>query len=217
MGTVKERLQQFLKTEGISASEFARKMNLSPAYLASMRKSMPEEKVERLCTIFPQINRDWLLYGEGEMYREDISEKGIDPHALHKHLVMLIPSTAAAGNFPMLAEGVAKEDCRRIFSPIPGADFAIRVKGDSMEPEIHNGTILFIKRINDKAFLPWGAPLVLDTENGSVCKMIFPSSKGDEFVEARSYNPEYPPYQVPLESVYGIYRILGEMREGWTF
>lgn len=217
MSTVKERLLEFLKAEGISGSEFTRKMGLSPAYLASMRKSMPEEKVERLTREFPQINRDWLLYGEGDMYRDDISQKGIPAHRLDKHLVPLIPTQAVAGSFPMYAEGVSSNDCQRIYSPFKGAECAIMVKGDSMEPEIKSGTILFIKKINDKAFLPWGTPLVLDTENGSVCKMIFPSGKGEEYVEARSFNPNYPPYPIPLESVYGIYRILGEMRGGWTF
>lgn len=217
MGTVKERLLEFLKTEGISGSEFTRKMGLSPAYLASMRKSMPEEKVEKLTQLYPQLSRDWLLYGEGEMYREEIVEKGIDPYRFDRHLVPLIPVQAAAGNFPLWTQSVMPEDCQRIYSPIKGVDYAIRVKGDSMEPEIKSGTILFIKKINDKAFLPWGTPLVLDTENGSVCKMIFPSDKGEDYVEARSFNPAYPPYNIPLESVYGIYRILGEMREGWTF
>ena len=217
MSSVKERLQQFLKNEGITASEFARKMNLSPAYLASMRKSMPEEKVERLTQVFPQISRDWLLYGEGNMYKDEVVKKGINPYRLDKHMVPLIPVQAAAGTFPLYAEGVMKEECQEIYNPFQGAHCAIRVKGDSMEPEIKTGTVLFLQKINDKSFLPWGTPLVLDTENGSVCKMLFPSKKGEDYVEARSFNPEYPPYSIPLESVYGIYRIMGEMREGWTF
>lgn len=217
MSSVKERLQQFLKSEGISASEFARKMGLSPAYIASMRKSMPEEKVERLCREFPQINRDWLLYGEGEMYRTDLSERGIDPYRLDKHMVPMIPTQAAAGGFELYATGILRSECQPIYSPYRGTECAIRVKGDSMEPEIQNGSILFLKRINDKAFVPWGSPLVLDTENGTVCKLLFPSQKGEDYFEARSYNPHYPPFQIPLESIYGIYRILGERKEGWTY
>lgn len=216
MSNVKERLQQFLKQEGISASEFSRKMGLSPAYIASMRKSMPEEKVEKLTQLFPQISRDWLLYGEGEMYRDDLSEKGINPHRMDRHMVPLIPTHAAAGTFPIYTKGVLKNECETLYSPISGTDCAIRIKGDSMEPEIKDGTILFLKKINDKAFVPFGSPLVLDTENGSVCKMIFPSNKGEDYFEARSFNPDYPPYQIPLESIYGIYRILGELRGGWT-
>lgn len=217
MKTVKERLQHFLKEEGISGSEFTRKMGLSSTYLASMRKSMPEEKVEKLTQIFPQINRDWLLYGEGEMYRQEITEKGIDPYRLDRHIVPLVPTQAAAGSLDVYCEGVMPHDCRKIYSPNPDAALAIQVKGDSMEPRINNGAFLFIKRINDKAFIPWGSPLVLDTENGTVVKLLFPSEKGDEYLEARSYNKEYPPFQIPKESINGIYRILSTMEEGVTF
>ena len=217
MSSVKERLQQFLKSEGVTASEFARKMGLSPAYLPSMRKSMPVDKVERLTELFPQLNRDWLLYGEGEMYREELKEKGIEPYKLHQHMVPLIPSQAQAGFFPLIAEGVMPEDCEKIYCPNKDVELAIRVRGDSMEPKIHDGTVLFVRRINEKAFIPWGSPLVLNTENGSIVKMLYPSHKGEEFVEARSYNKEYPPFQIPIQSIFGIYRIICEMNEGVTF
>lgn len=217
MGSVKERLQQFLKEEGISGSEFSRQMGLSPAYLASMRKSMPEEKVERLVKVYPQLSRDWLLYGEGSMYRDDLAEQGIDPHRLDKHMVPLVPTQASAGGFTYYVQGVRREDCQEVYSPRIDVDLAIDVKGDSMEPNIHNGTRLFLKRINDRAFIPWGSPLVLDTENGSLVKLLFPSKKGEEYIEARSYNKEYPPFDVPMESIYGIYRIICEMSQGVTF
>lgn len=217
MSTVKERLLQFLKEERISASEFARRMGLSSAYIASMRKSMPEEKVEKLCQLYPQLNRDWLLYGEGEMYREDLQQKGLDPYHLHKHLIPLLPTQAAGGSFPMIAESIGRQDCQQVYCNFPGADYAIMIKGNSMEPEIQSGTMVVIKKINDKAFVPWGVPLVLDTQNGSVCKMLFPSNKGENYFEARSFNPDYPPFQIPVDSVYGIYRILGEIKAGWTF
>lgn len=216
MSSVKERLLEFLKAERISGSEFTRKMGLSPAYLASMRKSMPEEKVERLTHLYPQINRDWLLYGEGDMYR-DLSDKNIEPHKLHRHLVPLVPTQAKAGSFDHYMEGVTEDDCMRIYSPHEGAKLAIRVKGNSMEPVIHDGTLLFLERINEKSFIPWGSPMVLDTENGSLVKMLYPSEKGEDYLEARSYNKDYPPFQIPTECIYGIYRILCQMTEGVTF
>lgn len=213
---VKERLIEFLKTEGISNSEFSRKMGLSPAYIASMRKSMPEEKVEKLMSLFPQLNREWLMYGEGEMIKE-FKDKEINPHRMDRQMVPLIPAQAHAGTFEMYSEGVVPEDCLKIYSPYQGVQCAIRVIGDSMEPEINSGSILFLEKINDKAFIPWGSPLVLDTENGSLVKLLYPSSKGEEYLEVRSYNSNYPPFEVPKQSIYGIYRIRGEMKEPRTF
>lgn len=216
MENVKERLKQFLKSENISASEFCRKMGLSPAYLASMRKSMPEEKVERLTKIFPQLNRDWLLYGEGDMY-SDMGDTNIDPYRLDRQLVPLVPTQAAAGSFALYAEGVDIDQCLRLWCPNRSAKLAIRVRGDSMEPQIQDGSYLFLERINEKAFIPWGSPLVLDTDNGSVVKMLFPSEKGEDYLEARSYNKNYPPFQIPTDTIRGIYRIVLQMNDGVVF
>ena len=213
LSTFKERLLHFIKEEGITPAEFSRRMGQSPSYVSAMRKYMPPEKIEKMEKLFPQLNRNWLLYGEGSMYKEEITEQGIEPYHLHKRVVPLIPLQAAAGTFPMYTHGVYKDDCSRVYCPYHGAELAIKVKGDSMEPEIEDGTVLFIKKINDRLFVPWGEPLVLDTENGSLCKMLYPSDKGEEYVEARSYNPAYPPFQIPLESVFGVYRILGEENE----
>lgn len=216
MSSVKERLQEFLKEERISASEFARKMGLSSTYLASMRKSMPEEKVEKLIGVFPQLNRDWLLYGEGEMYR-DTGSPEVDPHRLDKHMVPLVPTHARAGSFDVYVVGVNLDTCRKIYSPVPNADLAIQVNGDSMEPKIRNGEFLVLQKINEKAFIPWGSPLVLNTENGTLVKCLYPSDKGDDYLVAKSYNPDYPPFDVPTDCIIGIYRILCQMSEGVTF
>ena len=212
---VKERLQEFLKAERISASEFSRKMGLSPAYLASMRKSMPPEKVERLIELFPQLNRDWLIYGEGSMYR-DMGDN-IDPHLLHRRMVPLVPVRANAGSLDSYAHGVMREECEKIYSPIDGAEIAIKVQGDSMEPRIQNGAFLFLERINDRAFIPWGKAMVLDTTNGTLVKSLYPSEEGKEYVEARSYNPAYLPIQIPKETIIGIYRIMAMITEGDSF
>ena len=209
--TVKDRLLRFLQAEKISNSEFSRKMGLSPAYVGAMRKSMPEDKVTKLIELYPTLNRDWLLYGEGEMYLEDPTVKCAS-EGVEEYLVPLLPVDAFAGNLQMWSRGVALADCEKMISPVKGADFAIRVSGDSMEPFVFNGMIMLIKKINDRAFIPWGNPMVIDTENGVLVKVVQPSDEGNSFIEAQSYNPKYPPLQIPKTSIYGLYRVLSTIR-----
>ena len=205
--TVKDRLLQFLQKEKISNSEFSRRMGLSPAYVGAMRKSMPEEKVTRLMELYPRLNRDWLLYGEGEMYRQPAGECAAEDD-LSGYAVPLLPVEAFAGNLQMWSQGVCLADCDRIISPVKGADFAIKVSGDSMEPFVHSGSMILIKRINERAFIPWGNPMVIDSENGVLLKVVRPSGQGGEFIEAHSYNPDYPPFDIPKDSIYGLYRVV---------
>lgn len=211
METVKDRLQQFLKAERISKAEFSRRMGLSEAYVNTMRKSLPEEKVVRMTGLFPNLNRDWLLYGEGEMYR---NEKNADqPADLEGYMVPLLPVQAYAGSLQEYSRGVTLRDCELMPVPVKGADYAIPITGDSMEPEIHNGSIAVICRINDRAFIPWGNPMVIDTENGVLVKVVMPSQKSESYIEARSYNPRYPALQIPKSSIFGLYRIVTYIRQ----
>lgn len=209
--TVKDRLLRFLETENISKAEFARRMGLSMAYVGAMRKSLPEEKVVRMMSLFPRLNRDWLLYGEGDMYLP-ASRETVSAGENEGYLVPLLPVEAFAGSLQNYSRGVALSECELIGVPVKGAEFAIQISGNSMEPNIHDGTYAAICRINDRAFIPWGNPMVIDTENGVLVKVVYPSGKGDAFIEARSYNPDYPNFQIPKECIYGLYRIVSLMR-----
>lgn len=68
--------------------------------------------------------------------------------------------------------------------------------------------VVFLKKINDAAFIPWGNTLVLDTENGAFIKDVFPVKDNESLIEARSLNTIYPPLIIPKSSIYGMYRVL---------
>lgn len=68
LSTVKGRLLTYLKAERIPQTEFCRKLGVAPTYIGVIRKSIPAEKINRIASLYPNLSRDWLLYGEGEMY-----------------------------------------------------------------------------------------------------------------------------------------------------
>lgn len=121
--------------------------------------------------------------------------------------IPVIPIEAMAGTLGEFAESVQAYDCERMVSPIKGADYAIKVCGDSMTPEIPNGSQILIKKIYEEEFVEWGKIFCLDTRNGAVIKKIFPT-ENPEVVECRSVNPEYPPFKVNVKSINGWYRVL---------
>lgn len=212
LSTVKSRLLHLLKEKKMSQTEFARQMGVSPTYIGAMRRSISDMRLRKLMQIFPDVNRDWILFGEGEM----LSNPDDNPNLSDGYIVPLLPVKAFAGNLQLWTEGVELRDCEKVVSPVKGVDFAIRIAGNSMEPELQNGSMLFIKRINEQAFIPWGNPMVIDTENGVLVKTVFPADSepsGKNFIEARSYNPNYPPFKIPVESIYSLYRILAAIKQ----
>lgn len=207
LNTVKGRLLTYLKEQRIPQTEFCRKLGVAPTYIGVIRKSIPAEKINRIVSLYPDLSRDWLLYGEGDMYAKAPG----DPRRLLQeagYLVPLLPVTAFAGNITAWSQSINSNDCEKVISPVQGVDFAIRISGDSMEPDFHDGAIILIKKIDDKAFIPWGHPMIVDSSNGVFFKDIYPSEKGKKYIEAKSINPKYPPLQIPQECIHGLYRVV---------
>lgn len=204
---IKSRIFLFLAKNGIKTSHFERSVGLSNGYLNNFKGNMSIEKLEQILNSYPELSRDWLLRGTGSMLKGESVELS-EPKQEEEYYTYLLPVSAEGGSLSGFADSVALRDCERIISPISGADFAISVHGDSMAPEYPNGSKVIIKRVNERAFIEWGKAYVLDTCNGVVIKKLMPSSKGEEYVSCVSVNPDYPPFDVCLEDVYRVYRVM---------
>lgn len=126
---------------------------------------------------------------------------------IQKGTLPVIPIEAMAGTLGEFADSVHAYECERMISPIKGADYAIKVCGDSMTPEVPNGSQILIKKIWEDQFIEWGKIFCLDTQNGAIVKKIFPTTD-PEVVECRSVNPDYPPFKINVKHINGWYRVL---------
>lgn len=215
---ISERILEYLTFKNMTAKALEKLCNLGNGTIKKLSEKTRESTIDRIISHCPDLNKDWLLTGEGEMLKAETEAPEDTPGAaqlrhvrdVEVNIVPLIPVEAFAGPIrSMLAEGIADTECRHVPAPMPGAELAIPVSGDSMEPTIKDGSILYLARINERAFIPWGNVMVLDTENGALVKLVYPSGSDPDAVEARSINPDYPPFDVPKDSIYGIYRVLG--------
>ena len=67
--SIKSRTKEFIEHKGLTVSGFEEMCNLSNGYVSSMRKGYGHDKLNNVLTTFPDLNREWLLYGEGEMLK----------------------------------------------------------------------------------------------------------------------------------------------------
>lgn len=213
MNTVKDRTLEFIKFKGLTMKAFEQRCDLSTGYVTSMRKGYGSEKLNNVLTAFPELNREWLLYGEGDMLSSTSNaqpqpsvknERVADDEA---YKVPLVPVSALAGSLNDFSLSVKRDDCETVISPIKDIDMAIKISGDSMEPEYPSDSQVFVKKINERAFLEWGRVYVLNTCNGIVIKRLMPTNDPNT-VLCESINPKYPPFEVNLENVNGVYRVM---------
>lgn len=72
--TTKDRTLRFVSHKGLSVKKFEEMCGLSNGYINSMKSGYGNAKLLQVLSAFPELNRDWLVYGEGEMIRE-VAEK----------------------------------------------------------------------------------------------------------------------------------------------
>ena len=91
---INQRLRQFIKFKRLTVQKFESVCGFSNGYVNSIRKTPGADKLEAIVRVFPDLNREWLLTGEGEMVvSEAVTEApsvatpaGISPALLDKAL-----------------------------------------------------------------------------------------------------------------------------------
>ncbi len=200
-----ERLDQFAKANNMTINAVTAAIGKSNSYFRNTYQSggsirreiwdMVREKID------PQVNPEWIEKGIGEMRLPVVED-------LSAVMIPLLPVSAQGGSLTDF-EGTAMEyDCEKIITPVKDANLAMNVAGDSMSPEYPNGSKVFIKKVDDKAFIDWGQTFVLDTVNGIIIKNIYPCKADDTQVTCHSINPNYPDFNVYKSDIRGWYRVL---------
>lgn len=62
---------QLIAALGLSKAEFERVCGLSNGYVNSIRNTIGAKGIAQILAQFPQVNKSWLVFGEGEMFSEN--------------------------------------------------------------------------------------------------------------------------------------------------
>lgn len=85
---MKDRLAKFLKNEGLSPSRFAEIMGIPPSnvsHLLAGRNKPGFEFISKMILRFPKMSPDWLLTGNGPLYRLDSDQAMTLKPAVNNH------------------------------------------------------------------------------------------------------------------------------------
>lgn len=211
--TIKGRIQEYCKVKDLSIRQFELRSGLSNGYVSSMRKSLGLEKLENVLKEFPDLSRDWLLYGEGNMLKPS-DEKMQPSHVFPLRSDHQIPGdqkiplyelTATAGLVAIFQDSVPVPDSFISVPGLPAVDGAIFVRGDSMTPVLKSGDIVIYKKMElcEDSIL-WGQIYLLsyslDSDDFTVVKYIRHSEK-DGYIRLISANDFYDPIEIPTGSI----------------
>lgn len=233
---VKDRIKQFADYIDISYRELSVQMGASEGYINSISRSIQPDKLSRLSAQYPQLNTNWLLTGSGEMLNTDTPlDKPMEfaPDQMDKALevaekmgVDLIPlytEPFRAGN-----EGHSlREEWDEVESvwaiPDTHATRLAPVRGNSMEPTLHDGDVVAIKRmefrIDEPLSIPFGEIFGIvvrtsddpdDREYLDYIKRLDRHPDSDKHLThwiAHSDNEKYKDFEIRIDRVASLWRV----------
>ena len=100
------------------------------------------------------------------------------------------------------------------FKPYENATCWCNITGHSMEPEINQGDIIALKKIDDTSFLPFGEIYAIVTRNDMrTVKRLGPGSTKDTFtlIPANKCG-DYAPQEIKKSDILYIYKVMGCMK-----
>lgn len=189
---ISEQLKNIRKKNGMTQAEFAEKLEVSTATVASVEngsREAPKGLMKSLVTKF-NVDARWLLTGEGNPDTEPAS-------------LQIIPAEGEeAAGIPFydidvmahIAESLdLKEETPAGVLSIPGFKDCIAcfpVYGSSMEPKISNGDVIAVSQAVTCDQILWGEIYLVITDAWRVVKTVHPG-KTEEYIILRSINPAY--------------------------
>ena len=180
MNTFQNRLKEALDSSGLSQAELARRANIGRNSISDYLKGKYEAKQDKLHALAQVLNVDegWLMGYDVKQGRKVTSETNLPTNFVYplgddfERISIPLIGEIACGD-PITAEENIEGYVEEIFEkPVPkGNLFALRCKGKSMEPTIHDGSIVTIREqptVEDGEI----AAVLVDGDNEATLKRI---------------------------------------------
>lgn len=208
-----ERIAKIIQQFCESKADFARKVGEKPQTVSNwVARDNGNNVLNKIVEAFPQINKDWLMTGHGDMLIS--GNKATVPQISYTKGVPYYNVDFIGGFDIVLNDQTINPEYLIDFQKYNEATCWCNVSGHSMEPEINNGDIIALKKIEDFSFLPLGEVYAIVTTNGMrTIKRLGPSQNPECYtLVPTNKSPEYGIQELRKDMIQHIFQVLGCMK-----
>lgn len=228
MSNIKERVSAFIKYKKLNNKQFEDICGLGNGFVSKIGYSIREPKIELISKSFPELNRDWLVRGVGEMLNNaNPTPKYNEAVPIQQDVVYipLVNQFAYAGYLDGYSDCTYLEQLPKIPFIVDheghGNYIAFEVKGDSMnngtEESYLEGDRLYCREIQPHLWATSKLHLrkwdfVIVHEDGIVVKRIIDHDVENHTITIHSLNDMYPDRIIDLCDVRQIFNVIESVR-----
>ncbi len=201
-----DRFDIYMTQAHLNDNKVTKDLGLSVGTIGKSRKEgrdLSDKVIEQILNFYTDLNRVWLLTGEGDM----ISKKKIPLYNDDSTIGGINDQVANVGDSARPTEWIDAGDW------FPTATSAIHHYGDSMT-EYPSGCILALKRVNDSRLLLNGENYVIETDEFRITKRIL--DDGEDIIAYSTNQETYPdgrlihaPIRIPKAAIRHLDLVLG--------
>lgn len=236
---LRDRISQILLYSGKNISELSRYVGFkTPQAVRELLKgntrTLSEVAENKILAAFPEINKDWLLTGEGEMLKKihpknevvdatpeetQMIEDGLKNGTFR--LVPLINIDSVGGVHSDNSITLSEQYVIKMmpFTEAREGDVAILQSGNSMYPTLPSGSALLIRKVEDwQEYFGYGDIYVLLLKDGRRITKEVRRYDADpkNYVWCVSYNPDVADEELPRSMIRGVWKVIKYIADfGW--
>ena len=209
-----DRFDKYMSSKGLNDNKVTLQLGLTVGLIGKSRKEgrdLSDKVVEKILNFYTDLNRVWLLTGEGEMLRSG----QVQTQEQAGTGVPFYDIDVTCGITESFADVREEPQFRINYAPLNDCDAAFPVYGDSMEPDFYAGDVVLVRELHNVDSMLWGEPYLIITnaacDNLRTIKNVYLSDDRRSFI-LRASNPRYNGDTiVARENVLKIFLIKGKL------
>ncbi len=207
--SIKERIEIFIEKQGIRRSAFEKACGFSNGYTRNLKENPSATKIEDILKAYPDLNRVWLLSGEGEMLRPDAKDAGDRAEMLGMPFPASTPEEGVSSVrfFSVTPSASFQDFCcseseRPEYIPViapPGehideSSCVFEVHGDSMLPQIPDHAKILCREISPSRWhqVYDGVVVIAYADRFVIKRVVKNRLAAEDFIVIGSDNPDCP-------------------------
>ena len=202
---IKSRVVEVLKFKEINVNRASKKLCIPQRTLNRQVNEDGNISMDLLYALldhFPEISPLWLLLGEGEMLLDSTRQTTVS--------IPFYNDLPLSAGYRDAFDPGRENPTSYISFPNSGADFFFPVSGTSMEPDINDGDIVGVKRVEREEGIVHGDVYMIVTNDARMIKRCYHDNNDPNLIWCVS--PNYPSFPINKNDVCALFKVVNRIQ-----
>ena len=202
-----DKLLEFFQ---LNAKSFSEKIGLDrPQAIYDIQngktKGISPRMADKIISAFPEVDKAWLLSGEGEMLKE-ATDVTIPSHRIR----YWVDVDATAGGVTQFDDMMSSQYIDLAIPEFRDCTDAVNLYGDSMLPLYKSGQIIILKEWKE-SFIDYGNVYLVVTKKGNRMVKYLRKGSDADHVLCVSENKEFDSFEILMDDILRLYLVKGSI------